>query len=87
MDGYLLCAEINRLYNTPIVIMSELNDIDKALSAFSADISTIVCKPFKLQELAAEIHKTLNTASSRKDCYFLPVLEEPDEHVVRYAYS
>lgn len=87
MNGYLLCAEINRLYNTPVVIMSQLNDIDKALNAFSAGVSTIVGKPFKLQELAAEIHKTLNTVGSHKECHFQALLENPDEHVLHHAYS
>jgi DNA-binding response OmpR family regulator len=87
MDGYLLCAEIDRLYNTPLVIISQLNDIDKALRAFSAGASAIVNKPFRLQELATEVHKILNTASFGKGRHVPSLPEDPGEQVGRYAYS
>ena len=86
MDGYLLCAEIDRLYNTPLVIMSQLNDIGKALHAFAAAASAIVNKPFRLQELVVEVHKLLN-AASRKGRHVLSLPENPGEQVGRYAYS
>jgi DNA-binding response OmpR family regulator len=87
MDGYLLCAEIQRLYNTPLVIMSQFNDVDKALRAFSAGASAIVNKPFRLQELVAEAQKILNTASPRKGRQVPSPPENPGEQVGRYAYS
>lgn len=76
MDGYLLCAEIHKRYDKPIIVTSEFNDIDKALRAFSAGASAIVYKPFRLQELAAEIHKTLQIATTRKAGHYLPLPEE-----------
>ena len=86
MDGYLLCAEIQRVYNTPLVIMSQLN-IDKALSALSSGASAIVYKPFRLLELVAEVHKILDTASSLKGLHALSLLEKPGEQVGHYAYN
>jgi len=57
------------------------------LSAFAAGASAIGYEPFRLQELAVEIHKTLNSARLPKDCRFPPLPEEPNEHLMRYTYS
>ena len=63
IDGFKLCRLLRadpKFADTPILIITALNDIDSRMVAFGAGANGFVTKPYLLHELASRIEKLLS---------------------------
>jgi len=64
-DGFKLCRILRKeptFRNTPIIIVTALNDTDSRIVAIGAGANDYLTKPFRLDELYASIRDHLLTA-------------------------
>lgn len=59
INGLLLCKEIRNISSSPIIILSELDDIKTKVTAFDYGANDYLTKPFNCQELAVRLRALL----------------------------
>jgi len=57
--GFDVCADIRRLYHTPVIMLTTSQDREDILRAFAAGAADYVTKPFSPFDLAARITAVL----------------------------
>jgi two-component system KDP operon response regulator KdpE len=64
MDGDLVCREIRKSHETPIVVLSALEDEKTKVRALDEGADDYLTKPFGMAELAARVRVALRHGSS-----------------------
>ena len=59
VDGYELCKKLRQEYQTPIIILTALNDMSARVMGLNAGADDYMIKPFSPQELEARIRSVL----------------------------
>lgn len=64
MNGYELLAEIRKISDTPILMMTALSDDENQLKAFDGEADDYVTKPFKIQLLMKRVEALLRRSGA-----------------------
>lgn len=57
MDGYTFCTKMRAQgYDTPLIMLTALNDIDDKLTGFESGADDYLTKPFEMKELLARVN-------------------------------
>ena len=64
LDGIEVCRRLRRKLEAPILIVSELDDDEKKISAFTSGVDDYVTKPFSPGELLARLAARLRAGPS-----------------------
>lgn len=67
LDGRLVCSQIRKVSDVPIIITSIKNNEEEKLSYFETGIDDFVVKPFSCSELMARINVFLRRTNSLKN--------------------
>jgi DNA-binding response OmpR family regulator len=63
VDGYRVCAELRRYTYVPLVLLSDLNQMDQVAYAFSLGVDDYITKPFYFPILEARLQAILRRAT------------------------
>jgi two-component system KDP operon response regulator KdpE len=64
LDGIEVCRRLRRTLDAPIVILSEIDDDEKKIAAFTSGADDYMTKPFNPKELLARLAARLRTGPS-----------------------
>jgi DNA-binding response OmpR family regulator len=78
MDGFVLCAELRKRSDAPIILLTSLHDPEDIVYGFSVGADDLVTKPFQFRELEVRIQAVLRRAAWSKNLSGLPVLVQGD---------
>lgn len=63
-DGWEVCQEIRRTFDTPVIMLTALSGVEEKLEAFASGADDYVTKPFDARELVARIKALLRRKPS-----------------------
>jgi DNA-binding response OmpR family regulator len=76
MDGYMLCSELRKRSDIPIIMLSALNRPDDVVYGFSLGADDYISKPFQFREVEVRIQAILRRVAWLK--------EQPDFNIMAY---
>ncbi len=59
LDGYQLCSKICENFQTPLIILTALDDVSDRIRCLELGVDDYILKPFSVKELEAKINSTL----------------------------
>lgn len=74
MDGYMLCADLRKRSDVPIIMLSALSRPDDLVYGFSLGADDYISKPFQFREVEVRIQAILRRVAWLK--------ERPDFHIL-----
>lgn len=63
LDGYKLCLKIREQAQTPLIMLTPLNEVSDRVMGFELGADDYIIKPFSLQELEARIRSLLRRSN------------------------
>ena len=76
-DGMLLCQQIQRRYQTPVILLTARDALDDRVTGLKLGADDYVVKPFEPRELLARIHTVLRRAERQPSAQLPPVAPQP----------
>lgn len=76
VDGFTLCAEVRRMSQTPILMLTARTEVEDRVRGLELGADDYLVKPFDFAELKARIHALIRRATMQ---------EEKDESVIQYG--
>ncbi len=71
MDGWLTCQRIREVWDTPIIMVTAMTEVDSRVRGLAMGADDYIAKPFDIDELQIRVHAVLKRAEER------PFLERP----------
>jgi DNA-binding response OmpR family regulator len=78
VDGFTVCAELRRISDVPIVMLTALNRPDDIVRGLELGADNYITKPFTFKEVEARIRAILRRTSNKIDTEPSQVLEHGD---------
>lgn len=78
MDGFDVCAELRKVSDVPIVMLTALNRPDDVVRGLELGADNYITKPFTFKEVEARIRAILRRTALRSDNQSFQILEEGD---------
>jgi DNA-binding response OmpR family regulator len=64
VDGFTLCAELRKLRDVPVIILSGLSNVHDVLDGYHSGATDFISKPFQLRILVQHIETALYTTAT-----------------------
>jgi len=85
MNGHELLKEFRRLNNTPVLMMTALDDDENQIRAFDAEADDYVTKPFKIQLLLKRVEALLRRSGAlSKEIRCCKLILQPEDFKAFY---
>lgn len=82
-DGMLLCQQIQRKYNTPVILLTAKDTLDDRVCGLEMGADDYVVKPFEPRELLARIHTVLRRADRTDGPQH--IAHQPPDHALNFS--